>query len=171
MARPTGAVIKTNNTSVKSLLKGFDDIIDIQSYNELIPSWIDDCISGATGQFPGTKRVSTYRIFRMLRDMDFISTTEVGEAMNPKRLATEGKPYSKSMLEYYTRALRCASQAITHHSVKYLVDEETGEVQDATPAILYTEEQKAKMRKLAIEGSTQELQDFVNFINAKNEDI
>lgn len=104
----TRAVAVLDNTDTKTWLA------DYLSYEEL-PNWADDVIYGACGQMSGTTRINPTRIFRVLQTLDVISTETVAATMNRKREALGDKPYAKSTIEFYTRVLRCASQAIMHH--------------------------------------------------------
>lgn len=164
MARP---ITKTDNTEVKAFLNTFEDVYDQETMFETIPMWIEDCIYGAKGQVSaGTRKLSTYRIFTLLRQLDEISTKTVGDLLNRRRMAVHGEEYSKRMIEYYTAALRCASQALAHHKRTHHVDVETGEIEEVLqPTVVYTEEQKQKMRLMAIAGNLDGLETYIKEIN------
>lgn len=174
MARLAGSIIKYNN-EVRDLLNTLEGVYDSKSYAADIPRWVDDCLAGAAGQVPGTQRVSAYRLFTLLSYLDEISTETVGNMMNRKRIAIEGKGYSRSYIEFMTKALRCASQAIAHHEknrtpVIYTKSDlyKTGECPEgyepATTVVKYTEAQLETIRALAVAGKLDELDAFVNSI-------
>lgn len=108
--RPT----KLCNKLVRRYLKLFDDIWDTESYESEIEDWLDDIIRGATGQMPGTQRISSYKIFCLLSTLKEISTESVSNILNPRQIAITGNPYSQRTIEYYTAVCRCASQGIFH---------------------------------------------------------
>ena len=120
MARKAGSVAVTDNTQVKNYLKKFSNTVLIYpDYVEFVPSWLDDIMNGAAGQIAGTRRVSSYKLFCILRMLDEISTITVRALLDPKRSTITGKGYSKSMIEFYTKALRCASSGIMYHAPRY----------------------------------------------------
>ncbi|PHZ26599.1 hypothetical protein CS533_15690 [Yersinia bercovieri] len=109
MARTKGAVRKaTDNRFTKEYISSFWE------YEEL-PSWIGDCICGALGQAGKDTRLSPIRFFRALQTLDEIDTLIVGSYLNKKKEFFGDKPLSKRTIEYYTKILRTASQAISHH--------------------------------------------------------
>ena len=114
MARVKGSIKTLDNRVVKEYLKNLESVTDYVSYVNEVPSWIDDCIRGSTGQGGGTTRVSSYKIYNLLSSLDLINTRTVGEALSPVQGATHGKPLQKRSLEYYASISRCASQSIYH---------------------------------------------------------
>ncbi|HFT5240440.1 TPA: hypothetical protein ACGTP8_001198 [Yersinia enterocolitica] len=109
MARTKGSVQKaTDNRFTKEYISSFWE------YEEL-PNWIDDCICGALGQAGKDTRLSPIRFFRALQALDEIDTLIVGSYFNKKKEFFDDKPLSKRTIEYYTKILRTASQAISHH--------------------------------------------------------
>ncbi|HDL7824269.1 TPA: hypothetical protein PXP39_001913 [Yersinia enterocolitica] len=109
MARTKGSVQKaTDNRFTKEYISSFWE------YEEL-PNWIDDCICGALGQAGKDTRLSPIRFFRTLQALDEIDTLIVGSYFNKKKEFFDDKPLSKRTIEYYTKILRTASQAISHH--------------------------------------------------------
>ncbi len=163
MARTKGAVSTHDNEAVQNYLLQYKDIYDLDSYTHSINNVIDDCLRGATGQMAGTQRPSAYRVFTLLRLLPTISTLTVAEVMNRKQMAITGKGYSKSYIEYWTKTLRCASQAIAHHVD--LTIRETGETQEQSPAVVYTEDQKDIIRMLAIKGDLHSLTEYVKSLH------
>ncbi|MFA0345725.1 hypothetical protein AB4486_01865 [Vibrio sp. 10N.222.55.C6] len=116
----------TDNSKVQEFLSklnflGYNQAINDEQCNAIstsgLPNWLDDCLRGATGQTPktSTRRTSKKQILFYLTFLTEISTTTVGKLLNRKQVAITGKNYSKSMIEWYTRAIRCASQAISHY--------------------------------------------------------
>lgn len=110
MARPAGSVKTYDNTEVKGMLNDMDCF----NYNDL-PSWMDDCISGATTQVAGTQRFSPANLFNLLRSLDEVSSTTVATALNRKREAMGDAPVSDRYAQYVAKAMRTASQALSHH--------------------------------------------------------
>ncbi|MFW5394057.1 hypothetical protein V1951_22620 [Yersinia sp. 2544 StPb PI] len=111
MARTKGAVRKaTDNRFTKEYISSFWE------YEEL-PNWIDDCICGALGQAGKDTRLSPIRFFRALQTLDEIDTLIVGSYLNKKKEFFGDKPLSKRTIEYYTKILRTASDAIAHHKL------------------------------------------------------
>ncbi|EOG6955974.1 hypothetical protein ACLH32_002573 [Yersinia ruckeri] len=111
MARTKGAVrAATNNRFTKEYISSF------WKYEEL-PNWIDDCICGALGQAGKDTRLSPIRFFRALQTLNEIDTLIVGSYLNKKKEFFGDKPLSKRTIEYYTKILRTASDAIAHHKL------------------------------------------------------
>lgn len=105
MARPP---MKTDNKLVKEFL------IPYTSYYTL-PAWADDLIRGSKGQMTALQsQVGSASVFRLLQSLEEITTANVRESINKKRVALGDPEYSPRMVEYYTAAARCASQAIMH---------------------------------------------------------
>ncbi|EKN4196911.1 hypothetical protein NTJ19_000365 [Yersinia ruckeri] len=167
MARTKGAVrAATNNRFTKEYISSFWE------YEEL-PNWIDDCICGALGQAGKDTRLSPIRFFRALQALDEIDTLIVGSYFNKKKEFFDDKPLSKRTIEYYTKILRTASQAISHHRMNpnnNKFGENRGsrlEQQAITPpeiamqqsvsSVRASEDEMHKLHIVSINGTVQEL--------------
>ncbi|CNI19245.1 hypothetical protein [Yersinia bercovieri] len=177
MARTKGAVRKaTDNRFTKEYISSFWE------YEEL-PSWIGDCICGALGQAGKDTRLSPIRFFRALQTLDEIDTLIVGSYLNKKKEFFGDKPLSKRTIEYYTKILRTASQAISHHRMNPNNNKFGGcrgsrlEQQAITPpeitmqqsasinpliGVVFTEEEKEHIRSLALTGKTKEIKAYID---------
>ncbi len=103
---------------------------------ELVPNKLRDILYGASRQSPtykstrynlgydtdeektvcgGTRPVSEYSIFRRLMSISEINTDTVDNMMNRKAKLLGYEPIKRSQIEYHTRILKCASEAIMHH--------------------------------------------------------
>lgn len=166
MARTQGSVSTFDNTEVKALIFPLREVsYNAEWFHHYVPPWLENCLRGASGQMRGTSRPSTYRIFKILACLNDINTTTVGEFLNKKRRAIEGKEYSYSYINQWVKCLRCAAQAIQHHKPA----EGLGNLKGVCgtppkPQVSYTEEQKEHMRYLAVEGKLDELSDYVRGI-------
>lgn len=115
MARPP---MKTDNILVKEFL------IPYTSYYT-VPDWVDDLIRGSKGQMTALQsQVGSASVFRLLQSLEVITTASVRESINKKRVALGYPEYSPRMVEYYTAAARCASQAIMHRLLTDTVGED-----------------------------------------------
>lgn len=175
----------TDNSKVKEFLSklnllGYNQAINEEQCNAIstsgLPNWLDDCLRGATGQTPktSTRRISKKQILFYLTSLTEISTTTVAELLNRKRIAITGEAYSKSMIEWYTRAIRCASQAISHYLFNRLdiylaiMGKSLSTKRPKHKANL-TCKQRCKIRKLALNPSkASELNKYVKKCHKKN---
>lgn len=156
MARP---VFKIDNQTAKRFL------LNYATFYEL-PRWANDIIRGAKGQIKtGTNQVSSSAVFRLVQSLEVISTQTVAATLNRKRLAVDGEVYCQRMIEYYTSAARCASQGITHQLQKHSQQNENH--QFTIPVYNLTNTDREYARRLAIAGSTDELQRFLNGSTSK----
>ena len=137
-----------SNTECKEFLNSLDAL----SYNE-VPSWIDDVISGACGQVPGTQKFSPAKLFNMLRALDVITTDSVHTYLNRRAEALGDTPCSDRYTRYVTQAVRCGSQAITHHKAYQPLPEEPKYVAKAFTPLPYTDEEMGVLKRLSLTAS------------------
>ncbi len=120
MARLKGSVVSVCNKKVRCYLKDMhNDVYSNESFELEAKSWLDDILAGSGGQMTGTRHPSSYKVFTILTVLDTINTITVASYLNVKKVALGEKLYSKAYVEQWTNCLKCASQAVSHHSLKY----------------------------------------------------
>lgn len=114
--RTVGAVATFDNTLVRQYLQPLAlDIYNKDSFTEFVPNWLDDVLAGASNQMSGTRPPSSYKVFMLLKSLDYLSTKHVGLLINKKQLSVNGVGYSKRYIEKWVVCLKTASQAIKYH--------------------------------------------------------
>lgn len=149
-----------DNSEVKLFLNSLDSF----TYREL-PSWLDDCLSGAAGQITGS-RVRPSRIFGLLSCLDSISPSSVAQVMNRKRLAMGDEPYSDRYCRMIAAACRCGSRAITHHKGYNPPVIQEPKLPPVT-ALPYSEDEMRELKRLSINAPFSDLQAYEAELKAK----
>lgn len=137
-------------------------------YNE-VPSWIDDVISGACGQVPGTQKFSPAKLFNILRSLDVITTDSVHKYLNRRAEALGDEECSDRYSRYVTQAVRCGSQAIIHHKAYQPLPEEIKYVPKVVAPLPYTDEEMKVLKRLSLTASFAEVQAYEAELKAKYE--
>ena len=148
MARPATTY---NNTNVKTFLTE----LETMDYR-YIPSWMDDCISGAAGQVAGTQKFSPANLFNILRTLDTITTESVLSFLNRKREAMGEAMITERYAQYVAKAARCASNALEHHHNYYEVEAKKDLIPEFKP-LPYDEEELRVIKYLSLNAPHSEL--------------
>ncbi|ECC3108108.1 hypothetical protein OLJ30_001735 [Salmonella enterica] len=165
---------KTNNTKVKEALSDLPSLYDAAE-------WVKDIIRGSLGQISSSseRELSQGKIFYLLRTIDVITTSTVGELLNKQYQEKMKKDLSTRQIQKYTKICCNASSAIQlqmdkgesvstemesfnyrKDAIGYLTYKE-GEVFLNGMTRPFTEDEREVVRYLSIKGTTEELNLFI----------
>lgn len=170
---------KTNNTKVKEALSDLPSLYDSSE-------WVKDIIRGSLGQISSSseRELSQSKIFHLLRTLDIITTSSVGEILNVQYRQKTNKDLTKRQIQKYTKICCNASSAIQlqmdkgesvstelesfnfrKDAIGYLTYKE-GEVFLNGMIRPFTDDEREVVRYLSIKGTTAELNQYIDTLKS-----